>query len=76
MKTIGRKIDFVGKCIAKLTAYFSVTILNYIFTPFIQIKFFQKHLLALKTSDFENLSFFSNIIQNKEITDSRYIGKK
>ena len=37
-QTMGRKINFVGNCIADSTAYFFIIILCLIFTPFIEIK--------------------------------------
>ena len=40
-----RKIDFVGICIAKLTANFFSIIFYFIFTPFIGIKFFEDQSL-------------------------------
>ena len=33
VKTLGRKIDFVGNCITELTAYFSLFFHAFIFTP-------------------------------------------
>ena len=48
MKTLRLKIDFVRNFIAKLTAYFSIIILNFIFTHFIEIKIFEKKFLASK----------------------------
>ena len=46
METISREIDFVGKVSADSTAYFFVIILNYIFTPIVRIKTFEKIILC------------------------------
>ena len=49
VKTIGPKIVFfLRNCIAESTAYFSVIIFNYIFTPMTKIKIFEKYILAWK----------------------------
>ena len=41
MKTIGRKIDCLGNCIAEQTGFF-IIILNFVLTPFIETKIFDK----------------------------------
>ena len=48
MTTIEGNIDFVGDCIAESTAYFFVIILDFIFTPLIEIKIFERRCLAFK----------------------------
>ena len=48
MKTISRKIDFLGDWIAEPPAYIFAIIRNLTFTPFIGIKIFKKQFLALK----------------------------
>ena len=85
VETIRQKIDFLGNCIAKSNAYFFVNILNFIFTPIIYIKFFEKWLLAwkkwffrrfifnfwdIKVKRYENNCFQANLIQNKEKRNS------
>ena len=39
-KTVGRKIDFEGNCIAESAAYIFVIVLNFIFTHLIEIQIF------------------------------------
>ena len=48
VKTIGRKIDFAGNCIVESTAYYFDNIINFIFTPIIEIKIFEIKILSPK----------------------------
>ena len=58
MKTKGRKIDFLGNCIAESTANLFVIILNFIFITIIQI-FLTFFLLFLTTNEI-SLGKFTN----------------
>ena len=49
VKTICRKIDFVGNRNAESTRYFFLIILNFISKLFIKIKIFEKRFLVLKS---------------------------
>ena len=44
MKTLGRKIAFVGNCISESTANVCMIDLNFTLTPIIEIKTFDKEL--------------------------------
>ena len=48
VETIGRRIDFARYSIAESTAFIFVIFLNFIFTPIIEIKIFEKQFFALK----------------------------
>ena len=58
VKTVSRRIDFVGKFFAELNAYFFAIILHFIFTPFIK-EIFEKLFLALKKKLVDS-QFFKN----------------
>ena len=47
VKTERRKINFLGYCKGESTSHLFVTVLNFIFTPFIQINFFIKKFPCL-----------------------------
>ena len=47
MNTIGRNYHFVNNCIVELTAYIFVMMVNFIFTPLIQIKSFEQNKFVL-----------------------------
>ena len=48
VKTIGDKIDFVRNRVTESAAYLLVIIINFIFTPIIEIKIFRKKFLIWK----------------------------
>ena len=48
MKTVGRKIDFVGHCISESTAYFFFIILNFVLQLLLKSKFLKTHFYPWK----------------------------
>ena len=48
MKTVGRKIDFVGHCISESTAYFFFIILNFVLQLLLKSKFLKTHFYRWK----------------------------
>ena len=62
VKTVGRKVDFVGNCFAESTAYFFFSILNFIFIPNIEIKFFKNNFLVRYVSKVKNSRKMPNSI--------------
>ena len=72
MKTISRKINFVGKSIAESTScFFFVIILNIIFTPLTGIKIFGKLLLELK-KNYRRSIFTITVINYKILSFFKY----
>ena len=65
-KKIKLKIDVIGNLITESTIYFFVIILNFIFTPLIEIEIFEKQFFAL-TKSFSKACFHHNVIKSKNI---------